>query len=220
MSDELSQIADLFLSTTDSPCPTITVRALLAEHLGNSASAAYKVARHLAKQLGSVGLLELHESATILRLFASSEIKQHREQQKKISDDVENLWRALSELAKTTKLLLVVPDNSASVLLAECREISIVVSPEPEIMVAAYQQLKRLSSSRPEVLGITMVDCSNTAQGQRAAERLRQTAQEFLGLPLRIDAIVLRNVRLRERKLAQIRSVDEQILAKEIRSLG
>ena len=198
----------------------MTVRALLAEHLADSASAVRRVARHMAKELGSVGLLELHESEASLRLLSSSEATQQKHQHKRTFDDVEDLSRALGKLAKNTKLLLVVPDNSASVLLAECREISIVVSPEAEMMVAAYQQLKRLNSSRPETLGITMVDCSSTAQGQQAAARLRQTAQEFLGLPVRIDAIILRNSRLRERKLTQIRSVDEQTLAKEIRSLG
>ena len=220
MSAELSQIAHLFLSTTDSASETMTVRAILAEHLADSASALRQVAKHSAKQLGSVGLLEIHESKTTLRLFSSTETAQQNHRQKPTPGDVEQLSRALADLAGNTNLLLVALNSSESTLLAQCRQISIVASPQAEIMVAAYQQLKRLSSSRPEALGLTMVDCSSSAVGQRAAKRLRQAVQKFLGLPLRLDAIVVRNSRLREKKLAQVRSMDEQILAKKLGELG
>ena len=223
MSTELSQIAHLFLSTVDSPSGPMTVRALLAEHLADSRSVVRQVAQHLAKELGSVGLLELHESETTLRLFTTSDAAQQSHYQRPTPGDAEHLSRALADLPASTNLLLVALDSSASTLLASpgaIQQISVVAAPESTTMVAAYRQLKQLGSSRPEVLGLTMVDCSSTAQGQQAAERLRQTVREFLGWPLRLDAIVLRNSRLREKKLAQVRSVDERILARELGALG
>ena len=223
MSAELSQIAHLFLSTVDSPSGPMTVRALLAEHLADSTTAVRQVAQHLAKLLGSVGLLELHENETTLRLFTTSDTAQQSHQQIPTPGDAEHLSRALADLPASTNLLLVALDSSTSALLTSpgaIQQISVVAAPESTTMVAAYRQLKLLGSSRPDVLGLTMVDCSSTAQGQQAAERLRQTVREFLGLPLRLDAIVLRNSRLREKKLAQVCSVDEQVLAKKLTSLG
>ena len=201
----------------------MTVRALLAEHLADSKSVVGQVAQHLAKQLGSVGLLELCESETTLHLFTTSDTIQQSHQPRPTPGDAEHLFRALADLPASTNLLLVVLDSSASTLLTSpgaIQQISVVAAPESKAMVTAYRQLKRIGSSRPDVLGLTMADCSSIAQGQQAAERLRQTVQEFLGWPLRLDAIVLRNSRLREKKLAQVCSVDEQVLAKNLTSLG
>ena len=197
----------------------MTVRALLAAHLPDSNVVIRRVAQHFARQLGSAALLEIDDSQATLRLFTTSQFTQPSQASRQSSsDDSKHLTQALAKLPANTDLLLVALDRSAP-LLADCQQISVVACPQSQIMVAAYQQLKRLSSSRPEALGLTMVDCSSIAQGRRLAERLVQTAQEFLGLDLRVDAIVLRSARIRERKLTQIRSVDQRALAGGIKLL-
>ncbi len=64
-------------------------------------------------------------------------------------------------------------------------------SGESKTVVAAYGELKRLAGGRADALGLTMIDCLNVLQGKRLAERLCQTGKEFLGVILRLDAVVL-----------------------------
>ena len=219
MSAELSQIAHLFLSTADSSAEPFTVRALLASHLADAGPVTRRIAQHFTRQLGSVGLLEFDKRQTVLRLFTTMDTPLQPRHRKPPQGDLEDISAALADLPGSTDLLLVALESAAGALLDKCQQISVVASPEPTAMVAAYRQLKRLRSPRPEALGLTLVGCSSVAQGQRIAERFRQTALEFLGLPLRLDAIVLRSSRLRERNLAQVRSVDERILAEKVGSL-
>ena len=215
MSNDVSHIAHLFLSSPASSSGNLTVRALLAGHLQDPAAAVRRAAQHSARQLGSVAVLEFHPPSASLRLFSTSDAAS-QDLRHRSADDAERLSQALADLPGSTNLLLIVLDNADSVLLNQCHQVSVLASPDPPTMVAAYGQLKKLRSNRADILGLTMVDCSSTAQGQRIAERLRQTAREFLDAPLRLDAIVLRNSRLRERKLAQVRSVDERVLTEGI----
>ena len=216
MSTDVSRIAHLFLSSVDSSAQPLTVRALLAGHLAQPAAAIRRIAHHSARQSGSVALLEFHRHQAILRLFATSDATSGDHRQRSVADDAEHLSGALANLPDQTSLLLLVPDSADSPLLDQCHQISVVTSPDSSTMVTAYRQLKKLRPNRADVLGVTFVDCSSLAQGQRIAERLRQTTQEFLDAPLRLDEIVLRNSRLRERKLAQVRAVDERVLSEGI----
>ena len=216
MSTDVSRIAHLFLSNAESSSGPLTVRALLAGHLDDSAAAVRRIAQHSARQLGSVGLLEFHPPQASLRLFATSEAAAQDRRKRTITGDAEHLSKALTELDRNTNLLLVSLDITNDVLLDQCQQVSVVASPDSSTMVAAYRQLKKLRSHRSDALGVSLVDCPSLAEGQRIAERFCQTTREFLEVPLRLDAIVLRNSRLRERKLAQVRSVDERALAEGI----
>ena len=216
MSNDVSRIAHLFLSSVDSSAQSLTVRALLADHLADPAAAIRRIAHHSARQFGSVALLEFHRPQASLRLFATSDTTSCDHRQRSVTDDAEHLSGALADLPGRTSLLLLVPDSADSSLLDQCHQISVVASPDSAMMVTAYRQLKKLRPNRANLLGMTLVDCSSVAQGQRVAERIRQTTQEFLDAPLRLDAIVLRNSRLRERKLAQLPSVDEKVLSEGI----
>jgi len=216
MSNDVSRIAHLFLSNADSSAQSLTVRALLADHLADPASAIRRIARHSARQSGCVALLEFHPPGASLRLFTTSDAAGPDRRQRSVALNAEHLSAALADLPGQTSLLLFVPDSSDSPLLDQCHQISVVASPDSPTMVMAYRQLKKLQPNRADVLGLTLVDCSSLAQGQRIAERMRQTTREFLDAPLRLDAIVLRSARLRERKLAQIRSVDERVLSEGI----
>ncbi len=218
MQDELSRIAHLFLSNADSLGEQITVRALLAQHLPEPAAATKRIAAHFARQLGSAALLEFENGGAVLRLFSTAQISPKRRTVGTSRGDANDVSRAVSDLPKRTSLLLVVSEP-ASALLAQCPQISVVACPESKIVVDAYSQLKRLAPSRAGDLGLTMVDCLSVLQGQGLAERLCQTAKEFLGLILRLDAVVLGSSRLRERKLAQAASVDQCALAQSIDSL-
>ncbi|NIA06790.1 MAG: hypothetical protein GWP14_03985 [Actinobacteria bacterium] len=216
MSSDVSRIAHLFLSNLDSSAQSLTVRALLAEHLAEPAAAIRRTVHHSARQLGSVALLEFHRPQVSLRLFTTSDATSRDHRQRAVALEAEHLSGALADLPGQTSLLLLVPDCADSPLLEQCHQISVVASPDSPTMVTAYRQLKKLRPNRADVLGLTLVDCLSFAQGQRIAERLRQTTQEFLDTPLRLDAIVLRNSRLRERKLAQVRSVEERVLSEGI----
>ena len=210
MQDELSRIAHLFLSSVDSPGGQITVRALLAEHLPDPPAASKRIAAHFARQLGSAALLQFDNSGVLLRLFSTAEIGP-----KDRSAGANDLSRAVSDLPQCTSLLLMALEPGSG-LLAQCPQVSVAASPESKIMVDAYSQLKRLAPSSDQALGLTMVDCLNVLQGKRLAERLCQTAKEFLGLILRLDAVVLRSSRLRQRNLARTASVDQCALARSI----
>ena len=216
MSNDVSRIAHLFLSSADSSARSLTVRALLAGHLAQPSTAIRRIAHHSARQSGSVALLEFHRPQASLRLLTTSDAASPDCRQRSVADDAEHLSAALADLPGQTSLLLFVPDSADSPLLDQCHQISVVASPDSTTMVTAYRQLKKLRSNRADVLGLTLVDCPSLAQGQRIAERLRQTTQEFLDAPLRLDAIVLRSARLRVRKLAQVRSVDERVLSEGI----
>ena len=218
MPDELSRIAHLFLSSTASPAPQMTVRALLVEHLPDPAAVSKRIAAHFARQLGSAALLRFDNGSASLRLFSTAQTPPKRPSGRSTLPHLNDLSRALSDLPKATSMLLVAlhPD---SVLLAQCPEISVVVCPESKIVVDAYSQLKRLAATRATDLGLTVVDCLSVVQGRSLAERLCQAAKEFLGLILRLDAVVLRSSRLQERKLAQTAAVDQATLARSIDSL-
>ena len=216
MSADVSRIAHLFLSSVDSSTQSLTVRALLAGHLAQPAAAIRRIAQHSARQYGSVALLEFNRPQASLRLFATSDTTSRDQRQRSVAEDAEHLSGALAELPGRTNLLLLVPDSVDSPLLDQCHQISVVTSPDSSTLVAAYRQLKKLRPNRADLLGLTLVDCSSVAQGQRIAERMRQTTREFLDAPLRLDAIVLRNSRLRERKIAELRSVDEKVLSEGI----
>ncbi len=218
MQDELSQIAHLFLSGGDSSGAKITVRALVAEHLPDPAASSKRIAAHFARQLGSAALLQFENGGALLRLFSTSQIGPKRRSDGSSAADANDLSRAVSDLPERTSLLLVVLDLTSE-LLAQCPQISVVTCPESKIVVDAYSQLKRLAPSSGQALGLTMVDCLSVVQGQGLAERLCQAAKEFLGLILRLDAVVLRSSRLRESKLARATSIDQYTLAQSIDSL-
>ncbi len=218
MPDELSRIAHLFLSSADSPAGRMTVRALLVEHLPDPPAANKRIASHFARQLGSAALLGFENGSASLRLFSTGQTPAKRRSGRSSLSDVKDLSRAVSDLPKCTSMLLVAlqPDSA---LLAQCPEISVVVCPESKIVVDAYSQLKRHAGTRAGDLGLTVVDCLSVVQGRSLAERLCQAAKEFLGLILRLDAVVLRSSRLQERKLAQTATVDQAALAGSIDSL-
>lgn len=220
MSSEVRRIAHLFLSGVDSSSEGLRVQALMVGHLGDAGGAVRRVSQYWARQLGKVGLLECGGGGARLRVLSTSEWS-GQEQSKGGSaiKEAEGLSGALAEVGGQSSLLLVVADEENSVL-AECEQISVVSLPEPESLVATYGQIKKLRPRRGGELGLTLVDCSSVAEGERLAERMRQTTQEFLDSPLRVDAIVVKNSRLRERKLAQIRTVDERTLCKGISLLG
>ncbi len=217
MQDELSQIAHLFLSGGDSSGSKMTVRGLLAEHLPDPAAASKRIAAHFARQLGSAALLEFENGGALLRLFSTAQIGPKRRSGGSRPADANDLCQVMSDLPKRTSLLLVL--DPASELLAQCSQISVVTCPESKIVVDAYSQLKHLAPSRAGALGLTMVDCLSVVQGQGLAERLRQAAKEFLGLILRLDAVVVQSSRLRESKLARTTSIDQCTLAQSIDSL-
>ena len=218
MQDELSRIAHLFLSSADSPAEQITVRALLAEHLPDPAASIQRIAAHFARQLGSAALLQFDNRGARLRLFSTAQIGPKRRSSPSPAAHVNDLSRAVADLPKRTSLLLLDLDLNSK-LLAQCPQISVVTCPESKIVVDAYSQLKRLAPSSGQALGLTMVDCLSVVQGQGLAERLCQAAKEFLGLILRLDAVVLRSSRLRESKLARAISIDQGTLAQSIDSL-
>ncbi len=213
MQDELSRIAHLFLSGADSPGGQMTVRALLADHLSDPSAAIKRIAAHFARQLGSAALLHFENGGARLQLFSTSEIHP------KGGSSASDLLQAVSDLPKHTSMLLLALEPG-SALLAQCPQISVVASPESKTVVDAYGELKRLAAGRADALGLTMVDCLNVLQGKRLAKRLCQTGKEFLGLILRLDAVVLRNTRLRQRNLARAASADQCALARSIDSLG
>ena len=216
MSRDVSQIAHLFLSNVGTSAEAPKVRALLAGHMAEAAGVIRKITQHWARQLGSAALLECKGREVSLRLFSTEDNADGDDPKRPTVKDSKGLGEALADLAGQTSLVLVAIDNDESNLLDRCEEISVAASADPETMVAAYRQIKKLRPKRGKILGLTLVDCSSVAQGQQLAERLRQTTQEFLDAPLRLDAIVLRNSRLRERKLAQIRTVDERVLSEGI----
>jgi len=218
MPDELSRIAHLFLSTTASPAPQMTVRALLVEHLPDPAPVTKRIAAHFARQLGSAALLRFDNGPATLRLFSTAQTPPKPPSARGSLPHPNDLSRALSDLPKSTNMLLLDlhPDSA---LLPQCPEISVVVCPQSKTVVDAYSQLKRLAATRPTDLGLTVVDCLSVVQGRSLAERLCQAAKEFLGLILRLDAVVLRSSRLRQRKLAQAATVDQCTLTRSIASL-
>ena len=220
MQDELSHIAHLFLSRPDSSSKSLTIRALVTEHLPDPAPAIRQIAAHFARQLGSTALLQFDNAQAVLSLFSTTGIApKHPSARNAPHAQADELSAALAALPKHTGLLLLSLDT-ASPLLAQCPQISVVVSPQSKIMVDAYSQIKRLAHNTDQALGLTMVDCLSVVQGRSLAERLCQAAREFLGLILRLDAVVLRTSRLRQRKLAQADSVDQRTLIPAIGSLA
>ena len=218
MPDELSQIAQLFLSGPDSaPCP-LTLRGLLAQHLPDPQAATKSLALHLARRLGSVGLLRLRADQALLQIFGNSSVRLPTSSSRLAQGDTATLCRLLADLPQHTSLLLLDLDVSAE-LLAQCPQVSVLVSPQPTVVVAAYSLLKQLAGNFAPALGITMIDCSTLAQGETIAQRLNQAAREFLSLPLRLDDIVLDNSRLRQKKLAQVPSPDQPLLGRTLRSV-
>ena len=215
MQDELSRVAHLFLSSVDSPAGQITVRALLAEHLPDPAASLERIAAHFARQLGSTALLLFGNDGARLRLFSTATIATKG----RSSHEANDLSRVLADLSKQTSLLLVALDLTSE-LLAKCPQISVVTSSESKIVVEAYSQLKRLAPSVGQALGLTMIDCQSVVQGQLQAERLCQTAKEFLGLILRLDAVVLDSSRLHQGTLAKATSIDQCSLNRSIGSLS
>ncbi len=218
MQDELSRIAHLFLSSADSPAGQITVRALLAEHLPDPPAASKRIAAHFARQLGSAALLQFDNGGALLRLFSTAQIGPKRRSSRSRAAHVNDFSRAVADLPKRTSLLLVDLDLNSE-LLAQCPQISVVTCPESKIVVDVYSQLKRLAPSSPQALGLTMIDCLSVVQGQRLAERLCQAAKEFLGLILRLDAVILRSSRLHQSTLARAASMDQCTLTRSIDSL-
>lgn len=220
MQDELSHIAHLFISRRDSSTKSFTVRAILTEHLPDPATAVRRIAANFARQLGSTALLQFDNGQALLRLFSTTEIackSSSTQHATSVQDD--ELSSALATLPKHTDLLLLDLD-ALNPLLAQCPQISVVVSPQSQTVVDAYSQIKRLARNADQSLGVTMVDCLDVLQGRSLAERLCQAAKEFLGLTLRLDAVVLQTSRLRQRKLAQAIPVDQQKLVGTIGSLA
>ena len=218
MQDELSHIAHLFLSSAHSPAGQITVRALLAEHLPDPAASIEPIAAHFARQLGSAALLQFDKRGALLRLFSTAQIAPKPRSSPSPAADVNDFSRTLADLPKRTSLLLLDLDLNSE-LLDQCPQISVVTCPESKIVVDAYSQLKRLAPSSGQALGLTMIDCLSVVQGQRLAERLCQAAKEFLGLILRLDAVVLRSSRLHQSTLARAASIDQCTLTRSIDSL-
>ena len=120
------------------------------------------------------------------------------------------------EIAVTLLLLAGDPDSE---LLDQCPQISLVTCPQSKAVVDAYSQLKQLTPSSAQTLGLTMIDCLSVAQGQHLAERLCQAAKEFLGLILRLDAVVPASSRLHQSTIAKATSIEQSTLAKTIGAL-
>ncbi len=215
MQDELSRIAHLFLSSMDSPAGQITVRALLAEHLPDPSASIKRIAAHSARQLSSAALLQFNNNQANLRLFSTTQIDSLRRPSPNRAGD---LSQALADLPKHTNLLLVALDPNSE-LLAQCPQISVVTCPESKSVVDAYSQIKQLAPSSGQTLGLTMIDCLSVVQGQRLAERLCQAAKEFLGVVLRLDAVVLASSRLHQSTLAKAASINKSTLIRNIDSL-
>ena len=211
MADELSQIAHLFLSANDSPRQGMTVRVLSLEYLPNPPEIAGKIASHLAHQLDSVALLETQSTQAHLQLFTTAKCATKKRQTKT------DLIPALADLPELTDLLLIATSNNT--LLNKCSEISVVATPDSKMLVAAYSRLKVLAQTRPDALGLTVVNCSSVSQGRELAHRLSQAAKEFLGLILRLDAIIPVSSRLSRKTLARTDSLQLKSLARTISSL-
>ena len=213
MADEVGHIAHLFLSEVEGQANALTVRALIAEHLSDAEEEIRSVAERLAGQLDSVALLEMAGGSGSLKLFSTGGGGEAAG-----SGTEEDIGRALSELPKETHLLLVGLGAEDS-LLDACGEISVMVGPDPESVVAGYSQLKKLADGYAEALGITVVGCSSMVAGRALAERIRQAAREFLVLPLRIHAIVPENTGVSQRKLAGGKAPKKGALRRIINSL-
>ena len=218
MPDELSRIAHLFLSSADSPAGKITVRALLTKHLPDPVNAGERIAAHFARQLGSAALLSFDNSQARLRLFSTASIDSLRRSSRKHADEPDHLAKAVADLHQRTSLLLLAGDPDSE-LLDQCPQISLVTCPQSKAVVDAYSQLKQLTPSSAQTLGLTMIDCLCVAQGQHLAERLCQAAKEFLGLILRLDAVVLRSSRLHQSTIAKATSIEQSTLTRSIGSL-
>ena len=218
MKDELSRIAHLFLSSADSPAGKITVRALLTKHLPDPVNSSERIAAHFAKQLGSAALLLFDKGQARLRLFSTAPISPVRPSSPKRADQPDHLARAVADLHQRTSLLLLAVDSNGE-LLDQCPQISLVTCPKSKAVVDAYSQLKQLTTSSAQTLGLTMIDCQSVAQGQHLAQRLCQAAKEFLGLMLRLDAVVLRSSRLHQSTIARAASIGQSTLARSIGSL-
>lgn len=218
MADDVSQIAHLFLSERARPCGGLMVRAVLAEHLADSQNVVRSVAEHMARQMGSVGLLDLQRDSPVLELLSTEGSEVDGESADCCGDKGADLGQVLSELPNHTNMLLI-GLKAESPLLSHCREISVAICADSSAVVGSYSQLKQLAAEHSEALGITVVGCSTIVQGEALAERLCQTAKEFLAVPVKLHAIVLRDSRIQKRKLALAQEVDQGELGQVISSL-